>query len=319
MPVFQFPDDDHLLDEPQPLDKEEGPQAPPPMPPSTALASAQGGGGHLRIKTSNFLQRHQEGDATALPTPHSSESAHISSPYVDLGDYHPTLVASAIAEVVRPYPAQMAPLALPAPTVRVSKAPRNYKEAISSNHFDDWKQSMDRDIASIAKMETLAPKAWFLRFSSFLRDFGFVSSDLTWLAVASRPDIAFVVGRLRAYMASPTERHWHIAVSVLRYLKGTPSHGLIFRKQLNNEAPDFLFFVDADWATFMPKYRSTTGYLALVHGTPVAYRAQVQKSVAMSTAESEFVALCMACNCMAFIHVLLRLLNHPTTDPDEEG
>eukprot|EP00873_Tetraselmis_striata_P041761 jgi/Tetstr1/462025/TSEL_007096.t1 len=46
------------------------------------------------------------------------------------------------------------PSALPAPTVRVSKAPRNYKEAISSNHPDDWKQSMDREIASITKMET---------------------------------------------------------------------------------------------------------------------------------------------------------------------
>eukprot|EP00873_Tetraselmis_striata_P015601 jgi/Tetstr1/435865/TSEL_024753.t1 len=36
----------------------------------------------------------------------------------------------------------------------MSKAPRNYKEAISSNHPDDWKQSMDREIASITKMET---------------------------------------------------------------------------------------------------------------------------------------------------------------------
>eukprot|EP00873_Tetraselmis_striata_P028774 jgi/Tetstr1/449038/TSEL_036254.t1 len=75
--------------------------------------------------------------------------------------------------------------------------------------------------------------------------------SLIWLAVASRPDIAFVVGRMCAYMASPTERHWQIFVSVLRYLKGIPNHGLIFRKQLDNEAPDFLFFVDADWATFI--------------------------------------------------------------------
>eukprot|EP00873_Tetraselmis_striata_P007087 jgi/Tetstr1/427351/TSEL_017518.t1 len=153
MPVFEPPDDDHLLDEPQPLDQHEGPHAPPPMPPSAALASAQEGPPPPQPE-GQCLPRHQEGDATALPTPHSSGSAHISSPYVDLNDYHPTLVASAIAEVVRPYPAQMAALALPAPTVRVSKAPRNYKEAISSNHPDDWKQSMDREIASITKMET---------------------------------------------------------------------------------------------------------------------------------------------------------------------
>eukprot|EP00873_Tetraselmis_striata_P029448 jgi/Tetstr1/449712/TSEL_036780.t1 len=115
-----------------------------------------------------------------------------------------------------------------------------------------------------------------------------LANILIGLTVASRPDIAFVVGRL---------------------------HGLIFRKQLDNGAPDFIFFVDADWATFMPTRLSTTGYLALVHGTPVASRAQVQIEERGPTAEEEFVALCMACKCLAFIHVLLRQLSRPTTDP----
>eukprot|EP00873_Tetraselmis_striata_P042899 jgi/Tetstr1/463163/TSEL_008097.t1 len=34
------------------------------------------------------------------------------------------------------------------------EAPRNYKGATTSNYRDDWKQSMDREIASISKMET---------------------------------------------------------------------------------------------------------------------------------------------------------------------
>eukprot|EP00873_Tetraselmis_striata_P028316 jgi/Tetstr1/448580/TSEL_035829.t1 len=153
MPVFQFPKDDHLLDEPQPSDQQEGTQAPPPIPPSAALASTQEGP-PSPYQDEQHLPRHQEGDVTALPAPHFSGSAQLPSPYIDLSDYHPALVASAIAEVVRPYSAQMAALALPAPVVRVSKAPRNYKEAISSNHPDDWKQSMDREIASITKMET---------------------------------------------------------------------------------------------------------------------------------------------------------------------
>eukprot|EP00873_Tetraselmis_striata_P045010 jgi/Tetstr1/465274/TSEL_009976.t1 len=48
-----------------------------------------------------------------------------------------TLVASAIAEIVRPYSVHMAALALPAPSIRVSKAPRDYQEAIPNNHPDD--------------------------------------------------------------------------------------------------------------------------------------------------------------------------------------
>eukprot|EP00873_Tetraselmis_striata_P005888 jgi/Tetstr1/426152/TSEL_016479.t1 len=256
-----------------------------------------------------------------------------------------------------------------------------------------------------------APKAWFLRFSSFLRDFGFISSECepgVWTLLAAdgsgsllailcvyvddimlatspssniqerfQPSLfttfdATTDGLCTWLLGMAIDRkhggviHLHqekyindilttfnmtectprrlpctpdtdfhdlpgapldtklfpypnlIAMSVLRYLKGTPSHGLIFRKQLDNETPDFIFFVGADWATFMPKRRSTTGNLALVHGTPVAYRAQVQKSMAMSTAEAEFVALCMTCTCLAFICILLRQLSHPTTDPVDD-
>eukprot|EP00873_Tetraselmis_striata_P014782 jgi/Tetstr1/435046/TSEL_024016.t1 len=212
----------------------------------------------------------------------------------------------------------MAALALPAPTVRVSKAPRNYKEAISNNHPDDWKQSMDREIASITKMETfvwisipelrrdnpsaiIIQTAWAFaekqdkdgnlikrKASVVVRgDQLTAGENYDDTAKTYAPIVSFIA--LRTTIALAVQLDWElyqfdIAVSVLRYLKGTPNHGLIFRKQLDNEALDFLFFVDADWATFVPKRRSTTGYLALVHGTPVAYRAQVQKSVALSTA-----------------------------------
>eukprot|EP00873_Tetraselmis_striata_P016292 jgi/Tetstr1/436556/TSEL_002710.t1 len=101
MHVFQFPDDDHLPDEPQPSDQQEGPQALPPTPPSAALASAHEGPPPPH-HNEQHLPRHREGDATSLPAPHFSGSAQLPSPYIDLSDYHPTLVASAIAEVVRP-------------------------------------------------------------------------------------------------------------------------------------------------------------------------------------------------------------------------
>eukprot|EP00873_Tetraselmis_striata_P024435 jgi/Tetstr1/444699/TSEL_032547.t1 len=300
----------------------------------------------------------EEGDATALPAPHSSGSAHLPSSYVDLGDYHPALVASAIAEAVRPYPTQMAALALPAPTVRVSKAPRNYEEAISNNHPDDCKQPMDREITYITKMETFVwisvPKlrhdnppaiiiqtAWAFaekhdkegnlikrKARVVVRGDQLTAGENYDDTKTSAPFVSFIALRT-TIIALAVQLDWemyqfdvayrHIGVALPQGLKGTPSHGLIFRKQLDNEAPDFVFFVDSDWATFMPKRRSRTGYLALVHGTPVASRAQVQKSVALSIAEAEFVALCMACKCLAFTRVLLRQLNHPTTDPVRVG
>ena len=46
----------------------------------------------------------------------------------------------------------------------------------------------------------------------------------------TRPDIAYPVNLLCQFMHSPTTLHWSVAKRVLRYLKGTVDHGLIFTK-----------------------------------------------------------------------------------------
>eukprot|EP00873_Tetraselmis_striata_P018664 jgi/Tetstr1/438928/TSEL_027436.t1 len=121
------------------------------MLPSAALASAQEGPPPSH-HNEQHPPHHQEGDATALSAPHTSKQAQLTSHYVDLSDYHPTLLASAIAAVVRPRSARLTALALPAPTVRVSTAPRNYQEDIPITRPDDWKKSMNHEINSITTM-----------------------------------------------------------------------------------------------------------------------------------------------------------------------
>eukprot|EP00873_Tetraselmis_striata_P022051 jgi/Tetstr1/442315/TSEL_030455.t1 len=151
MPAFQFSNVDYMMDAFQPSGQQEGPHAPPPMLPSAALASAQEGPPPPH-HNEQHPPHHQEGDATALSAPHTSKHAQLTSHYVDLSDYHPTLVASAIAAVVRPRSARLTALALPAPTVRVSTAPRTYHEDISSTRPDDWKKSMNHEINCITTM-----------------------------------------------------------------------------------------------------------------------------------------------------------------------
>eukprot|EP00873_Tetraselmis_striata_P007454 jgi/Tetstr1/427718/TSEL_017842.t1 len=136
MPAFQFSNADYLMGAFQPSGQQEGPHVPPPMLPSAALASPQEGPPPPH-HTEQHPPHHQEGDATALSAPHTGKHAQPTSHFVDLSDYHPTLVASAIAAVVRPRSARLTTLALPAPTVRVSTGPRNYQEDISSTPPND--------------------------------------------------------------------------------------------------------------------------------------------------------------------------------------
>jgi hypothetical protein len=50
-------------------------------------------------------------------------------------------------------------------------------------------------------------------------------------------------------------------------------------------------YVDADFAMDLDKRKSTTGYVIMFGGGPVAWQSKLQGCVARSTAEAEFVAL----------------------------
>ena len=52
--------------------------------------------------------------------------------------------------------------------------------------------------------------------------------SLMYVMVCVRPDIANVVGMVSRYMANPGKSHWEAVKLILRYLRGTSSHGLVF-------------------------------------------------------------------------------------------
>jgi len=46
----------------------------------------------------------------------------------------------------------------------------------------------------------------------------------------TRPDIAFVTQQLSQFLSAPTITYYEIACRVVKYLKGTPGQGLLFRR-----------------------------------------------------------------------------------------
>lgn len=75
------------------------------------------------------------------------------------------------------------------------------------------------------------------------------------------------------------------ALRIVRYLKGEPGRGIIFRKHGHL---DIRAFTDADWAGNPNDRRSTAGYFTMVGGNLVTWRSKKQKVVALSSAEAEF-------------------------------
>eukprot|EP00873_Tetraselmis_striata_P042410 jgi/Tetstr1/462674/TSEL_007640.t1 len=131
-------------------------------------------------------------------------------------------------------------------------------------------------------------------------------SSMLYAMVATRPDIAEAVSKSCRAMAKPEERHWQAAKRVLRYLKRTKTLGLTFS---GGKADGLLHgYCDADWAGDVVSRRYTTGFVFMLCGAAVSWKSQLQATVALSTAEAEYMALCAAVCEALFLRELLREL-----------
>ncbi|XP_058777060.1 uncharacterized mitochondrial protein AtMg00810-like [Vicia villosa] len=78
-------------------------------------------------------------------------------------------------------------------------------------------------------------------------------------ATLTRPDIAYAVNKVCQFMAHPLDTHWVEVKRILRYLKGTLTHGLQLTSLSSTSAPSVQLFCDADWASDPDDRRSPSG------------------------------------------------------------
>jgi hypothetical protein len=102
------------------------------------------------------------------------------------------------------------------------------------------------------------------------------------------PDIAYTVSVVSQFMHSPPEPHIEAVYYILRYLKSSPSKGLLFSRHshLKIEA-----YMDADWACLIIDQWSTSSYCTFVGGYLVIWRSKKQSVVAKSNAKAKFRAM----------------------------
>jgi transposase InsO family protein len=128
--------------------------------------------------------------------------------------------------------------------------------------------------------------------------------SLLYLSVCTRPDISQAVGVLSRYMARPGVSHWGAARGVLRYLRGTSSLGLKWHPCTGGDR--VLGYTDSNYAGDMHTRRSTTGYVFVLHGAALCWSSRLQPTVALSTAEAEYMAACNAAKEGIWLTLLLK-------------
>jgi transposase InsO family protein len=159
---------------------------------------------------------------------------------------------------------------------------------------------------------------------------------LLYAAISTRLDIAHAVNQLSRFMQGPAECHWIAAKRVLRYLAATRDLGLRFDPMDSAAAADnqqksslkheqsqvpLIAFADSDWAGCVDDRKSTAGFVLLYRGCPLSWISKKQATVALSSAEAEYMAIGLVLREIKWMHQMLAEigLREPSSNADEQA
>ncbi|XP_019100948.1 PREDICTED: uncharacterized protein LOC109132933 [Camelina sativa] len=99
----------------------------------------------------------------------------------------------------------------------------------------------------------------------------------------TRPDLSYPVGVLSRYLQEPRESHGVALKQVLRYLRGTTSHGFYFKR---GNKTGLVGFSDSSLSVDLDNGRSTAGHIFYFNECPITWCFQKQQVVALSFCEA---------------------------------
>jgi len=157
------------------------------------------------------------------------------------------------------------------------------------------------------------------------RVFHSLVGSLMYAAVHTRPDVAFATGQLARVVQCPNEDQVAAGERVARYLGKTATAGLQYSvaaqrrqkgaEQVENGKLFLTAFSDATWASEPEDMTSVGGYICCVGGGPSAWESKKQADQALSSVESEYMAVFRAIREVVWQRRLLAELGEEQQGP----
>lgn len=132
--------------------------------------------------------------------------------------------------------------------------------------------------------------------------------SLMYLAVGTRPDIAHAVSIASRYLERPTVVHERAAKRILKYIKKTFNFGISY---FNSNPDEMIAYSDADYAGDVDTRKSTSGFVFTLGRSVISWGSEKQKSVSLSTTESEYMAASQAVKELVWLkNIFCEILNY---------
>ncbi|GKV23084.1 hypothetical protein SLEP1_g32861 [Rubroshorea leprosula] len=141
-----------------------------------------------------------------------------------------------------------------------------------ANHFKLSKQSCPNTKEEKEKMSSI-------HYSSTV-------GSLMYAMVCTRPDISHAIGVVSRFLSNLGKIHWEAVKWIFRYLRRTTKLCLTF----GQTKPILKGYTDADMAGDLDNRKFISGYLFTFAGGAVSWQSKLQKCVALSTTEAEYIA-----------------------------
>ena len=109
--------------------------------------------------------------------------------------------------------------------------------------------------------------------------------SLMYAAVATQPDISFVVSTLSQFLENLGESHWEAVKCVFRYLAGMQGHALTY----GGERHELTGYTDADGSS-QDHWRAISGYAFTIDRGTISWSSRKQELIVLSTAKAEYIA-----------------------------
>jgi hypothetical protein len=135
---------------------------------------------------------------------------------------------------------------------------------------------------------------------------------LQYLGNNTRPDLSYAISSAARYCNDPREPHANAVKRIGRYLQSSLDEGIILKPDRHNPAMDL--HVDADlagsWNINDPEdpngAKSRTGFLLTFAEVPLLWKSVTQPLIALSSMESEYIALSTGMRSLIHMQALLQ-------------
>jgi hypothetical protein len=142
-----------------------------------------------------------------------------------------------------------------------------------------------------------------------IHEFSTKVGSAQYATTITRVDAAKATSHLAQFLSNPSPEHIHAINQVISYLYNTRTRAIAYRRptDVEFERQILQFFSDASYGDHHDR-KSSEGFICMLFGGPIEWRAAKQKTVTTSTTEAELLALSEAARSVCMWTRLFRTI-----------